>query len=243
MFIARGIAGARGRNPIGVYIHNDAGGQNANTQFYRNYLQTANLEKGFTHYYVADDGILQAEDDSNKAWHCGETEGNNNYLSIEACQSMGDVNIFRANEERALRLAADKCRQYGITPSGSTIRLHQEVFATACPHRSIEIHGGRDGCKEYFIRRVRELMGSGDIHQTTKEGKVTTMQCFYTVDGRGPIIYFDGRDFHPLSHPDEVSVLNSIYKANNGKDMPSFSWTSGAPWHVRLEQAIKRVRK
>lgn len=27
------------------------------------------LENGFAHYYVAHDGILQAEDDINHAWH------------------------------------------------------------------------------------------------------------------------------------------------------------------------------
>lgn len=61
------------------------------------------LENGFAHYYVAHDGILQAEDDINHAWHCGDTNGNNNYLSIEVCQSMGDIDIFKSNEEKALQ--------------------------------------------------------------------------------------------------------------------------------------------
>ena len=75
-----------------------------------------------------------------------------------------------------------------------------------------------------------------------QEGRETTMQCFYTIDGKGPVIYFDGRDFHPLAHPDEMNVLNMIYKANNGKDMPSYSWQSKAPWYKRLEDAMKRTK-
>lgn len=35
-------------------------------------------------------------------------------------------------------------------------------------------------------------------------------------------------------------VLNMIYKENNGKDMPFFSWKSSAPWHNRLKAAINR---
>lgn len=100
MSICRGVAGNRGRNPAGIFIHNDAGSKNANAAFYRNWLQTHPLENGFAHYYVAQDGILQAEDDMNCAWHCGDTNGNLNYLGIETCQSMGDLDVFKANEEK-----------------------------------------------------------------------------------------------------------------------------------------------
>ncbi|MDU6438115.1 MAG: N-acetylmuramoyl-L-alanine amidase, partial [Lachnospiraceae bacterium] len=166
MSICRGVAGNRGRNPVGIFFHNDAGSKNANAAFYRNWLQTHPLENGFAHYYVAQDGILQAEDDWNCAWHCGDTNGNLNYLGIETCQSMGDLDVFKANEEKALQLAAQKCKQYGITPSTSTIRLHQEVYATSCPHRSVEIHGGREATKSYFIKRIKEYM-AGNVTPPT----------------------------------------------------------------------------
>ena len=81
---------------------------------------------------------------------------------------------------------------------------------------------------------------STDITNKKIEGRTTTMQCFYTVDGKGPVIYFDGKDFHPLAHQDEMTVLNQIYKDNNGKDMPSYNWSSSAPWHVRLKAAMER---
>ena len=163
MSICRGVAGRRGANPIGIFIHNDAGSQNANAAFYQKWLQTHNLENGFAHYYVAQDGILQAEDDSNCAWHCGDWNGNTNYLSIEVCQSMGDLEQFKKNEKEALQLAATLCNKYGIEPSSATIRLHKEVFSTACPHRSVEIHGGTVGCKQYFINRIRALMGKSGV--------------------------------------------------------------------------------
>ena len=155
MSICNGVAGNRGRNPIGIFIHNDAGSQNANAAFYRNWLPTHPLENGFAHYYVAQDGVLQAEDDWNMAWHCGDTNGNSEYLGVEICQSMGDLEVFKHNEEKAFQLVASKCIQYGITPNENTIRLHQEVYATSCPHRSVEIHGGMKSTKAYFIERIR----------------------------------------------------------------------------------------
>ena len=56
----KGIAGARGSAPLGIVFHNDAGSQNANANFYRNWLPTHDAENGFAHYYVASDGIYQA---------------------------------------------------------------------------------------------------------------------------------------------------------------------------------------
>ena len=189
MSICGGVAGRRGRNPIGIFIHNDAGSRNATAAYYKDWLQTHPLEAGFAHYYVAADGTLQAEDDSNCAWHCGNLDGNLNYLSIEVCQSIGELNTFKSNEEKALALAAQKCRQYGITPSNSTIRLHREVFATSCPHRSVEIHGGSAAaCKAYFIKRITELMNGAAI-STQSSSKVemrdqagTDSQRFYIED-------------------------------------------------------------
>lgn len=177
MSLMNGVAGARGHNPKGIFIHNDAGSKNANASFYKNWLKSHNPSDGFAHYYVAQDGILQAEDDSNRAWHCGQTNGNNEFLSIEVCQSMGDLEVFKSNEEKALQLAAQKCKQYGITPSASTIMLHQEVYATSCPHRSVEIHGGASGAKAYFIKRIGELMGVDvkvDVSVPTSSGSSST---------------------------------------------------------------------
>ena len=168
MSICKGIAGKSGKNPVGIFIHNDAGGSSLNATYWANALATGNhnLENGFAHAYAGNDGIQQVEDDANCAWHCGNTDGNVNYLSIEVCQSMGDLETFKQNEERALQWCAQKCKQYGITPSTSTIRLHKEVYATACPHRSVEIHGGDSATKAYFIKRIKEIMNANNVNKT-----------------------------------------------------------------------------
>ena len=239
MSICRGIAGRRGMNPVGIFIHNGADSQNATSEYYKNYLQRANLENGFAHYYVCSDGILQAEDDSNCAWHCGNSNGNLNFLGIEVCQSMGDLNVFKANEEKALQLAAQKCKQYGITPSASTIMLHQEVFATACPHRSVEIHGGAAQTKAYFINRIKELMNGNQSTTTDQEGE-ETMQCMFTVEGKGCVYWMHDGVVTPLEHPDEMKILQEIYKANYGHDMPTYKWSPNGPWYVRLMAPLYR---
>ena len=240
MSICRGIAGRRGMNPVGIFIHNGADSQNATSEYYKNYLQRANLENGFAHYYVCSDGILQAEDDSNCAWHCGNSNGNLNFLGIEVCQSMGDLNVFKANEEKALQLAAQKCKQYGIVPSESTIMLHQEVYATAGPHRSVEIHGGATATKTYFIKRISELMNGSQVAVSDQKGENEDMQCMFTVEGKGCVYWMHDGVVTALAHPDELKIIQQIYKDNYGHDMPCYSWSKPAPWHIRLMEPLYR---
>lgn len=248
MSICRGVAGRRGANPLGIFIHNDAGSKNANSEFYRKWLQTHNLEDGFAHYYVAQDGILQAEDDVNHAWHCGDTAGNNNYLSIEVCQSMGDIDIFKSNEEKALQLAAQKCKQYGIEPNQNTIRLHQEVYATSCPHRSVEIHGGASGCKTYFINRIRELMGLAEMPKVTYTGASNTVKPAQTGDAGVVFTYgvkSGGRILPFVTNLSDFAGIQGIpitdvaIKVNKGsvkyrvhiKDGDWLPWVTGCNWN------------
>lgn len=226
MSICRGIAGSRGRNPIGIFIHNDAGSKNANAAFYRNWLPTHDLGNGFAHYYVANDGTLQAEDDTYMAWHCGQWDGNANYLSIEVCQSMGDLNVFKSNEEKALQLAAQKCKQYGITPSTSTIRLHQEVYATACPHRSVEIHGGASATKAYFIAKIKQYMGQNVSIPVTSSATNTSTA---SVGGDAGVVFTyavqltDGTILPEVNNLEDFAgiigkrIANVAIKVNKGK--------------------------
>ena len=248
MSLCRGVAGGRGTNPVGIFIHNDAGSQNANSEFYRKWLQSHNLENGFAHYYVAQDGALQAEDDINRAWHCGDTAGNNNYLSIEVCQSMGDIDIFKSNEEKALQLAAQKCKQYGIEPNQNTIRLHQEVYATSCPHRSVEIHGGASGCKTYFINRIRELMGLAEMPKVTYTGASNTVKPAQTGDAGVVFTYgvkSGGRILPFVTNLSDFAGIQGIpitdvaIKVNKGsvkyrvhiKDGDWLPWVTGCNWN------------
>lgn len=78
--------------------------------------------------------------------------------------------------------------------------------------------------------------------QTTdsKKGSVATMVCTYKITdlSTSKVYYFDGHSSYPLNHPDELKVLQDIYRANNGKEIPHFNWTSKAPWFVRLKGAL-----
>lgn len=157
--ITKGIAGRRNGKVKGVVIHNDAGSNAANTSFYKGYVTNNNAANGFAHYYIASDGMVQMEDEANMAWHTANSDGNANYIGIEACQSMGDKNQFLANEAKAIKLAAEILKRHGLQPNKSTVRLHNSFSATACPHRSQEIHGPGAKTQDYFISEIKKHMG------------------------------------------------------------------------------------
>lgn len=155
-----GIAGKRGYNPTKIVLHNDAGSQNANAAYYKKWLEGRNPELGFAHYYVASDGTFQAELDTNKAWHCGNTVGNRDYIGIEICQSNGDEATFKANEQKAFKLAYDLCKKYNIAIVPDNFPLHKELSATSCPHRSWDLHGqSAQAVKQYFAEQVANAGG------------------------------------------------------------------------------------
>ncbi len=130
-----------------------------NVAFYRGYVTNNNAANGFAHYYVASDGILQMEDEANMAWHTANSDGNANFIGIEACQSMGNLAQFLNNEQRAIKLAAEILKRHGLQPNTSTVRLHNTFSSTACPHRSQEQHGAGNATQAYFINEIKKHMG------------------------------------------------------------------------------------
>lgn len=229
MSIYNGIAGRRAGKPLGVCFHNDAGSGQATVSFYEGWLPNHDPESGFAHAYVAEDGILQAEDLTNKAWHCGNSYGNANFLSIEICQSMGDEAVFRENEQKALDLVAEWFKLYGWTPDKNTVRIHKQFSATSCPHRSCELHGD---AQQYFIDELnKRLFNNINVKGARK------MNCLYRVEGDVKTYWFNGLEVRYLTHPDQIVILNQIYKDCFGREIPCYVFKKSAPYHVRLIQA------
>lgn len=155
----KGIAGKRSGKLKGVMIHNDAGLNSANKSFYKEWLKTHPAENGFAHAYTASDGTYYHESKGNRAWHCGNAKGNNDYYSIEVCQSKDKLSQFKKNETQAFKIAARVLRIAGLKPTRSTVRLHREVYSTSCPHRSYAIHGKSvNKVKDYFIKEIKKYM-------------------------------------------------------------------------------------
>lgn len=143
----------------GVIIHNDAGTLRGSQYRFLKSYSTTQLANGFAHYYVAKDDVYQFWDDTKVAWHSGSFSGNTEYVGIEVTNSYGATRDFLANEQESFKLTATILKKYGLKPNRNTIRLHREFYATACPHRSWELHGRSvTAVKDYFINEVSKYM-------------------------------------------------------------------------------------
>lgn len=202
-----GIAGKRGYNPNKIVIHNDGGSKNATASFYKTWLESHTPELGFAHDYVCSDGTYHAEDYANKAWHTGQRTGNSDYIGIEVCQSLGDEATFKANEQKAFKLAADICKKFGLNPDYSIFPLHKELSSTDCPHRSWDLHGKAIAAvRQYYTDQVKKYMGTSSGGSTglapnskpLKDGKVGDTVKVYntlylTATGGGPSTKMRGK--------------------------------------------------
>ena len=251
MSICGGIAGRRGRNPLGVVIHNDAGSINATAEFYQNWLPSHNLMNGFAHDYVCSDGVVHAEDYENMAWHTANAGGNANYIGIEVCQSMGDEATVRANEQASFKLAADILQRYNLPANSTTVKLHREFVATSCPHRSWELHGQAvEAVRAYYIQEINKYMNSttssesntapaADTNKTENQEDEENMVCIFQVNGENAQYFFDGKNITKLGHEHEREILERIYALNNpGKKMPVLAESKA--WFNRLKAVAQR---
>ena len=103
---------------------------------------------------------------------------------------------------KLVELCADICKRNGIAKlnyTGDTngnLTMHKWFSETDCPGAYLESKFS------WIADQVNKILnGESNNKNEDQEGRETTMQCFYTIDGKGPVIYFDGRDFHPLAHP------------------------------------------
>ncbi|WP_241656094.1 peptidoglycan amidohydrolase family protein, partial [Enterococcus casseliflavus] len=82
---------------------------------------------------------------------------------------------------------------------------------------------------------------SSNGNNTNNQGGKTTMQCIYwrpsqTTAGQNNAYYFDGTSSKYLDHPDQIKIIEQIYKDNNGKDIPTYHFDGKTPWYTRIEQ-------
>lgn len=82
--------------------------------------------------------------------------------------------------------------------------------------------------------------GQGNNQNTGDQEGEETMQCMFTVEGKGCVYWMHDGVVTPLGHPDEMKILQEIYKANYGHDMPTYKWSPNGPWYVRLMAPLYR---
>lgn len=123
-----------------------------------------------------------------------------------------------------------------LNPNGHTIMYigNGQIVHASGTTKGILVENYSSGSWTYVLRFNEDT--TTQPTQPTIGGE--EMVCFYQVDGKNAVRFFDGTKIHAIANTDEMGVLNTIYRDNTGKDIPFYNWTSAVPWHIRLSDAI-----
>ncbi|MBL1228213.1 glycoside hydrolase family protein [Enterococcus sp. BWB1-3] len=125
-----------------------------------------------------------------------------------------------------------------LSGSQLLVYLNQKQWQSAAAEMKKYVYAGGQILEGLVNRRKDEVDLFLKEEPETTKGEIT-MQCFFRVTNESLVYYFDGKGLTPIGNPDEINILNDIYKANNGKAMPSF--VLDKPWFVRLSDVAKRA--
>ena len=218
--------GNSGRKYIVIHY---TGNQTDTAKANANYFKTVNRGAS-AHYFVDATSIYEVVSPSDTSWAVGRNFGKNNLfgvctnansISIELCSTNGA--FADATVNNAVELTKSLMAQYGI--AASHVVRHWDVCSKQCPAWSGWLPADESKWQDFKAR-------------LTSTGGEEEMQCTYNIDGGATVYWFDGREIHKLTHIDQLNVIRTIYKDNNGKDMPHYEWKSSAPWYSRLAQAL-----
>ena len=200
--------------------------------------------KASSNYGIDSDGrVGMYVEEKDRSWCSSNSANDHRAVTIEVADDVIG-NGWHSSEKamnKLIDLCVDICQRNGIArlnytgDASGNLTMHKWFSSTDCPGAYLESKF------PWIAERVnKRLSGESEEKEQKEERRKAEMQCFYKIDGGDDVYYFDGQNIHILQHPDERTVLNDIYKANNGRDMPFFDWKSVAPWYKRLQAAINR---
>lgn len=107
-------------------------------------------------------------------------------------------------------------------------------------YRSLGARGIAELIAKAIDSKASAGSGQGNKQNTEDQEGEETMQCMFTVEGKGCVYWMHDGVVTALAHPDELKIIQQIYKDNYGHDMPCYSWSKPAPWHIRLMEPLYR---
>lgn len=97
------------------------------------------------------------------------------------------------------------------------------------------------GWSEDIENQMIPNLVSQEREWASNAAKGIIMQAIIQPNDDSRLVYFDGQQIHPLSHPDQVTALDMV-AAKCGESLPHFKMgTNSAPWFTRLKEAVKNV--
>lgn len=223
---------------IQVHAHS-TGNPNSTAQNEADYMQRKDLNSGFYTHVVGNGRIIQTAPTNRGAWDVGGGWNAETYAAVEFIESHKSKEEFMTDYKIYVQLLRDLAKQAGIP-----VTLDTADLAGIKTHAYCTTHQPNNGSdhmdpypylskwgisKEQFKKDVEK--GMSTENKTINSKEEATMYAIYwklNPETKGKDAYFfNGVEFKHIPNPLTINVLKTIYRDNNGKDIPEYDWSAG----------------
>ncbi|MHC5215673.1 N-acetylmuramoyl-L-alanine amidase [Enterococcus sp. LJL128] len=240
-----------------IHLHS-TGNPNSTAQNEADYMTRKDINSGYYTHVVGNGRIIQTAPVRQGAYDVGGGWNYETYAAIEIIESHKTQAEFDIDYKLYIELARKLADEAAIPKTLDSSDLEGIKTHHYCTYN--QPNNGSDHIDPYPYlskrgvtkeRLVNDLMnGFGKIpneeapvitapqkEEPKTELEEVKMVCIYS-DGKAQY-YYNGITIKKLTHPDQVKVLQEIYRKNNNRELPSFDWSNkSAPWFARLKETL-----
>lgn len=223
-----------------VHAHS-TGNANSTAQNEADYMARKDLNSGFYTHVVGNGRIIQTAPTNRGAYDVGGGFNAETYAAVELIESHKTKDEFMTDYKIYVGLLRDLAKQAGIPTTLDSGDLAGIKTHDYCTHH--QPNNGSDHVdpypylakwgisREQFKKDIEQGMAQNINNQNTNQGVTTTMFAIYwklNAKTKGKDAYFfNGVEFKHIPNPSTINVLKTIYRDNNGKNIPEYDWSAG----------------
>lgn len=222
-----------------VHAHSTAN-PNSTAQNEADYMQRKDLNSGYYTHVVGNGRIIQTAPTNRGAWDVGGGWNAETYAAVELIESHKTKEEFMIDYRLYIGLLRQLAKEANIPVTLDTTTLEGIKTHAYCTANQPNNHSDHIDpypylakwgiSKEQFKKDIES--GSISVTQNTKiKGDEATMFAIYwkknTKTGGKDAYFFNGVNLKHVPNPLTINVLKTIYRDNNGKNIPEYDWSAG----------------
>ena len=224
-----------------VHAHS-TGNSNSTAQNEADYMSRKDLDTGYYTHVVGNGMIIQTAPVNRGAYDVGGNWNSETYAAVELIESHKTKEEFMVDYPIYVDLLRRLATEGGIPTTLDSddlagIKTHAYCTANQPNNHSDHIdpypYLAKWGIsKEQFKRDIEQGVAQNqNTNQNNNNQGVTTMFAIYwklNAKTKGKDAYFfNGVELKHVPNPLTINVLKTIYRDNNGKNIPEYDWSDG----------------
>lgn len=230
-----------GRPPYRQVHAHSTGNRGSTAQNEYDYMMRKDLNSGFYTHVVGNGRVIQTAPINRGAWDVGGDFNAETYAAVELIESHKTKEEFMVDYPIYVDLLRRLATEAGIPTTLDSVDLagiKTHAYCTANQPNNGSDHidpypylAKWGVSKEQFKKDIEQGMAQEQNKNENQNQGVTTMYAIYwklNAKTKGKDAYFfNGVEFKHIPNPLTINVLKTIYRDNNGKNIPEYDWSEG----------------